>query len=222
MAVSPSSKIKDTTFAKLEEPVTEALSQTRTPENISCLCNLLHPIWTYYIDYYLYKYRIYDNHIDRKDLFGEIYLACVATLENLEKKDYNQIKRYFNMTINGLLRNKLIRFKDRGLINYRGMGNLEILRDPVLLSSLECEDDQYDSADSRYDMIVIRKHIHTQLFSFKEIFDLLYPISTQESYKKAREQYTGNVYDEYLKTGELLTVLNHFKKRVGSIFGKIK
>ena len=90
-------------FEEVGDEVMSLLRKEQTPVVYASLCEHLYPVWDYYINFYLYKFRIFDGHEERSELYQQLYLKCLEMLRRVkhEGNDFNRIKRYFNKSIYG-------------------------------------------------------------------------------------------------------------------------
>ena len=201
---------KDFTFSELEKSIMHLLRQKRSREVARKLCFTFHPIWHYYINFYLYKNGIYDNNSEKDNMYNEVFVKCVELLDKVKydvNTDFNRIKRFYNVSIGGWIFN--LRAAAR-------KSQITHVSDPQVLYNIISDDAAGERVEYTYDMKIVARHIKSQRGIFKELSKLIY-----DKYK-AYEMFKAAVFERYLLDGRLLSAEDYFQKRVGSMLGEFE
>lgn len=181
------------------------------------LVRIFHDIWTYYIKYYLGRYRIYDKHIEYPEYYNTIYCKCLDMLPRLQKLGdernlFNRIKRYFNVSVSGLVHNTFAP---------PPASHPTFLRDEVILTSIESHQTTHAIIDYGIDMVIVQDLITKAVKDYLELYSVMYGMDTYIRRKKLLEkQITNDLYAQYLKDGILQNGADYFNSRIGSIFSE--
>lgn len=200
----------DYKFTSLEVPITKELSKRRTLESDKKLTKLFAPIWTVYINYWLYYFHITDSHPERGDIFGDTFCHCVDTLTKVEEINFNRVKRYYNKSIEGWIRNRLYKTQKRKIETIPGEELFKILPD---------KNKDIQELEFNRDMKKVVTYFEKQRIIFTEIYYTIFQDRAKEDYDRAQTRYKNAVCEMYLDSGLLLSAEEYLNKRIGFVFG---
>ena len=198
-------------FDTLEKPVMALLSKNRTDKIRNKLVALLAPIWTYYINYYLYRFKIYDKHPEHDDVFNEMFVKCVELLSKVqyEGTDFNRVKRYFNKSIHGWIFNKLYYIKKKDLEYTK-----EELSDLWYADSV----DQFKEVEYYIDLNMLEAHIKKQVPFCLEYYTTIFGMLSLKQRTIYACAYKRTAYKRYFANGQLLNADEFCRGRIGRAF----
>ncbi len=195
-------------FKELEEPIMRLLAKKKTEHVVGALCEYFYPVWHYYINYYLYINKVYDEHPDYNDIYQELYVNCTEILKKdkvkLDGNNFNRIKRYFNKSISGWVINRLFKKKKKQIeFDYSDMREFKVT-----------VNNDFEHVEYLSDLAKIEKHISGSFdFYFSLVIFNIPDLNTKKDRKKFKEKFRNKIYSGYRETGRLLQpveALGHF------------
>jgi len=205
----------DDGFSYLETPAMYLFARPRTRNNVRDIIKMIHPILDYYIKYYLYKYRIYDNHPEHLDYYGDTYVFCCELLYNVQHtgNNFNRIKRYINKSISGWLYNKVYKKKKKCI---------ELTKDELAVALQVDYRDDFAEVEYHHDLRQLKQTLATELDFYFELFSTVYGNIVFKHKEEFKKKYYDAAFLKYLKTGQLLQAIDFFENKYGNIFNETK